>query len=142
MINRRKIFSFILFFFIAFCSTACELPNSSTPDTLHVTLQTSAQHPQQSTWTITDAQSVSQLYQEAQHLPQRQAVPGRIGVVCSSSYALDFLTGSKSLHKYTFASGYCSYLDAGNGRIYTATNAFKSHLATLLHISVQQLQQP
>jgi hypothetical protein len=142
MINRRKIFSFILLFFIALCSTACELPNSSAPDTLQVTLPTSARHLQQSTWSVTDAQSVSQLYQEAQHLPQRQALPGRIGVVCASSYSLDFLTGSKSLHKYTLTGGYCSYLDAGNGRIYTATNAFKSHLATLLHISVQQLQEP
>jgi hypothetical protein len=65
-----------------------------------------------------------------------------LGIVCTSSYSLDFLTGSQSLHKYTLAGGYCSYLDAGNGRIYTPTNAFKSHLAALLHISVQQLQQP
>jgi hypothetical protein len=65
-----------------------------------------------------------------------------LGIVCTSSYSLDFLTGSQSLHKYTLAGGYCSYLDAGNGRIYTPTNAFKSHLVALLHISVQQLQQP
>lgn len=133
----RKVIFLISLFPLIMC-TACSAEASAVkPDTLHVTGFIGSSR----SWTISDAVQVQQIFAEEQQLPVYK--PNRMfgpGPACGPRYTLNFEAGTKSLEKDELESGFCSYLIFADGSEHQTTAAFESHLAALLHLSVQQMR--
>lgn len=126
-----------LLLFFAGCGTVTP---AQEPTTLQVTrTDNRSQGPTvPQSWTITDAHTIQQLFNEIQNLPQHQNNGADSCARPHYSYHLIFWAGTKSLQTDDLNT-YCSTLTLADGSQRDPSATFDSLLAGMLHLSTQDL---
>lgn len=130
----------ILLFFVVLFAGCGSVPSPQKPDVLQVvrTDNRNQSAAGTSTWTITDAHVVQQLFDEVQGLPVHQNNGADSCGKPRYSYMLNFLGGKQSLQKDELYR-YCFTLTFPDGSLHNTTDAFDSQIAGMLHLSTKEL---